>query len=1225
MTRSGNMVVESIGAGDAAEYLDVLLLCAAPLDVRPALNLAVEVAHLEAEVRRSTIPIRLRRVFPPTLEQLQRELSPAMLRGRAPRVFHFLGHGEEDYLWFEDEEGSGVKATPARLRRLFEGTPIQLALLNACWSATPRVKNLCHHLVEDAGLATAIGHGKPVADQSAIAFARRFYAEITRGQPVGKAYFAGRNALAEKGLPGAAEIDLTGDGDLRLDEGLAPGERPGRVEDGMPTRGYLPGADFFCGREDEFRQVARTLADPNVRGFGLWGMGGIGKTALAKEAARRNAWRFRDGGVVFVDAHEFVSPTTADLLRRTLARLDPAARGDDPVFELVARLTGAQGLIVLDNLETLPESEYEALARFVGQVPRNGSHVLLTARAPIRPIEDLPDVPTRLLTTGLHEIEGGHYAHWLAETKGVALLRDDPPRIEAGQVRGLCARVSRRVSGHPVMIKVAVLGPARRGRKELDKALDRLTGDLEAKLADMLATGLALVGDEGYRLLAFLPLFPADNFMPEAMRAACAEVERVAVGKTQLPESDDEPDDEDSESEEDSVAWVDEGIRQLERGGFLDLDQETDVYTFHQTLRKYAEREVNLPPERYECGFFGLLLFYTNYLSDNLGNHAAIDRSLDNALALMEMAWTSRREPGSQHALLATGTPLLAPMVDALDDVFERHGLWELGLHWNERAIALRREFDIARNETLLSNELFRRACLLNNLGRNEEAAQGFRESLQLRKKAGDLHGQAAALAKLSEIELVQGKPAEARRHLKRSLAILKGLGDLQGQGASLESLAIIELAQGKPAEARRHLKRSLAILKGLGDLPDQATTLSLLAIIEEREGNPAGARRLWEPSLTATERLGDLRDQATSLQSLAFMQFLRGHPAEARRHLKRSLAILKDLDDLRDQAASLLLLAIIEEREGHPAEARRLWERSLALAIQTGEVGARATILNTLSRLEAARGNLETALGMARESVRLLEGPGSAHAAAREILSDLEAMAAGGSGEGPSLPAVLSPVLERARAAGPEGGLAAIDAALDEARRAGAPDREVVALLARSVVCWKARDVFGCDESLRRATEALARVGKEERAWLAGLVEQLKAQRAEAELKGSYPLYAKAREKARAGDMAGALGLHEASLTISRQTGDVHGVAYNLVMIGLALSALGRADEARDRWREALEVASDFGDEELLKTIQETATMADAFLAGAPSDASARGSDEAPGEPGSTDDVFER
>ena len=168
-------------------------------------------------------------------------------------------------------------------------------------------------------------------------------------------------------------------------------------------------------------------------------MGGIGKTALAKEAARRNAWRFRDGGVVFVNAREIAPPTTLDLLRRALARLDPAAPGNDPIFELAARMTAAPGLIVLDNLETLPETEFDALARFVAQIPANGSHVLLTARAPIRPIDDLPGVPTRLLTSGLHDYDGAFYAHRLAVTKGVALLRDDPPRIEAGEVRGLCA------------------------------------------------------------------------------------------------------------------------------------------------------------------------------------------------------------------------------------------------------------------------------------------------------------------------------------------------------------------------------------------------------------------------------------------------------------------------------------------------------------------------------------------------------------------------------------------------------------------------------------------------------------------------------------------------------------------------------------------------------------------------------------------------------------------
>ena len=343
-------------------------------------------------------------------------------------------------------------------------------------------------------------------------------------------------------------------------------------------------------------------------------------------------------------------------------------------------------------------------------------------------------------------------------------------------------------------------------------------------------------------------------------------------------------------------------------------------------------------------------------------------------------------------------------------------------------------------------------------------------------------------------------------------------------------------------------------------------------------------------------ERLGDLRGQSASLHELAIIESDQGNPAEARRLLQQSLGIKERLGDLSGQAASLHELASIERAQGNPAEARRLWERSIALEDRIGDVEGRATTLIMLAQLEVREGNRETALGMARESVRLLEGIGNAKVTmAREILAQIETFDAGGSAEAPPFLAELGELLERAKAAGPEGGLAAIDAALEEARRQAVPSREVVALLARSVACWNAGDVAGCEESLRRAEEALGRVGETERAALAELVEMCKAQRAKATAAGpkeSDRLYAEAMAKAQAGDTAGALGLFEASLAASRQEGDARGVAVNLLMIGQALLTLGRAEEARERLREGLEVAQEVGDEELLKAMQQVATV---------------------------------
>ena len=43
-----------------AEYLDVLVLCSDPVNLRRTLNLSQELVHFEQVIRRSELPIRLR-------------------------------------------------------------------------------------------------------------------------------------------------------------------------------------------------------------------------------------------------------------------------------------------------------------------------------------------------------------------------------------------------------------------------------------------------------------------------------------------------------------------------------------------------------------------------------------------------------------------------------------------------------------------------------------------------------------------------------------------------------------------------------------------------------------------------------------------------------------------------------------------------------------------------------------------------------------------------------------------------------------------------------------------------------------------------------------------------------------------------------------------------------------------------------------------------------------
>ncbi len=222
------------------------------------------------------------------------------------------------------------------------------------------------------------------------------------------------------------------------------------------------------------------------------------------------------------------------------------------------------------------------------------------------------------------------------------------------------------------------------------------------------------------------------------MQAACAAAERAtAAGPT-------------------SSAWIVEGIRQLERSGFLEHDRDANVFTFHQTLREHAECAASLPSRQHAAGLIGLLHFYAGYLRASGGRERAIERCFDNALAVMEAVWAGPHELGLHGVVLVT-------MVDTLGFYFQHQGLDQLGDHWNERAITLRRRSFVPQDENALAHGLYRRAGLLSSRGQYEQALQLYGESLGLSVKTANVPGQSAALHAIAIIKSHQDDPADAR------------------------------------------------------------------------------------------------------------------------------------------------------------------------------------------------------------------------------------------------------------------------------------------------------------------------------------------------------------------------------------------------------------------------------------------------------------------------------
>lgn len=158
----------------------------------------------------------------------------------------------------------------------------------------------------------------------------------------------------------------------------------------------LPRPQPFFGRDGELKKIGDSLAEES-RGWGalIDGPGGIGKTALAIRAAQLvPAGRFQR--IIFLSSKEreltadgqralghFVLPSYLEMLNaiaRELEQPDLAKSAEAERSDAVLRsLRQADVLLVLDNLETLPEGDRDQLFAFLNRLP-SGCSAIVTSR-----------------------------------------------------------------------------------------------------------------------------------------------------------------------------------------------------------------------------------------------------------------------------------------------------------------------------------------------------------------------------------------------------------------------------------------------------------------------------------------------------------------------------------------------------------------------------------------------------------------------------------------------------------------------------------------------------------------------------------------------------------------------------------------------------------------------------------------------------------------------------
>jgi predicted ATPase/DNA-binding SARP family transcriptional activator len=625
---------------------------------------------------------------------------------------------------------------------------------------------------------------------------------------------------------------------------------------GLPRRAPIP-ATPLLGRERELAAVAGLVRDEDTRLVTLTGIGGIGKTRLALELARRLAPEFRDGAAVAAIA---TLRDPAHVAGAILEALEIPEVGPNPDEELTRALADSELLLLVDNFEqVLPAAR--TIADLLPAAP--GLKVVVTSRAPlhIAAEHDFPVPP----------LADDEAAELFISRAQAANPNFELTEQNAAAVAELCARLD----GLPLAIELAAartkLLPPQTLLARLGNRLELLTGGRrdapqhQQTLRMTLDWSYDLLEPAAQRLFAQLGVFAGGWSLPAA-EAVCSGDGAVLEGLAALVDE--------SLVRQRETSAGEPRFSMLEIVREYALEQLSSSGESDQTRRRHLDYFVSFAAEAEpKLADRDQIAWFARVEDEHDNLRAALAHALESgdgtsALRLV----VGIRRFWQIHGYLAEGRESLESALAAVPDEpseLRANALNMVGILAGEQG-----EFDAARErfETALADaraldatRIISSALVnLGNLaffgGELDQARDLYKESIDYFASLGDLRGQALAKENVGLMALTADDIPEAVKWLTDARDLARDVGDDRELAAASRSLAAAMVELGDTAQATGLLADSLALARDLGEPHGIAVCLDTFAGLAATTGEAERAAMLFGASDAVRASIGAKR-----------------------------------------------------------------------------------------------------------------------------------------------------------------------------------------------------------------------------------------------------------------------------------------------------------------------------------------------------------------------------
>lgn len=727
--------------------------------------------------------------------------------------------------------------------------------------------------------------------------------------------------------------------------GVAPAAETTALYERLRTAGESPRhnlpapATTFVGRAHELAQVENALRRPACRLVTLHGVGGIGKTRLAIQAAERalQLGSFLNG-VYFVPLDSVQAP---DLIAPAIA----AACGftfsgrQDPQTQVANFLREKEILLILDNFEHLL-----AAATWLGQLLKTAPRVklLVTSRERLNlqwewiiVVEGL-EHPAFKLSNPSENLKPEIFLKWSAVDLFIERARQARLDFQIDEtLYPSIARVCQRVAGLPLGIELAAASVATHSIDEIAREIERGYDFLATTQRDApdRQRSLRAVFDYSWSLLSSQERAVFSRLAIFRGGFTRAAAEQIANASPALLN-----------------ALVDKSLVRVNA---------PQRYGLHEIILQYAEEKLGdaraatqIAHARYFADWMQQQA-HSLYGAPERQAIAAINADLENvhaawwsAIAAAHYADIEKFLPGLQRlydlqsrfvegeklfgaaAERLAGAPIVEKILARQASLLADLGQTQRAAEILQRGLAAARRADDAAEIMFGLKNL---GNVLRGMGKYAEAKNLYAELLALSQRAGARNDTAAALNNLAVLANTNGDEIEAKRLHQECLALRRDLGDQAGVASSLLNLATVTTNLGEYAESEAALQQALTILREFGDRRRMAAVYTNLGAVAHRTGRSAAAKEFYQHALALHRETGMRMGITIALNNVGSAACDLEEWAEARTYLLQALREAKanQLDFVA--LDSLVWIAALRQHEGKRESAVEL----LALVLQ--------------------------------------------------------------------------------------------------------------------------------------------------------------------------------------------------------------------------------------------------------------------------------------------------